>query len=204
MIDITLEKLRRFAPACPVERAEIIGGVLRGEAASYQVETLARLHHFLAQIAHESAGFTRLEEGLSYSAARLMQVWPSRFKTLNEARPYERQPYALAEKVYGDRMGNRAPGDGWRYRGRGLIQITGRENYERFGKIAALPLLDNPGIAADADEATRIALAYWRETGCNLLADVNDIQGITRKINGGLHGVEERAVWLAKARKVFR
>lgn len=201
---ITLERLRRFAPACPVERAEIIGGVLRGEAETYQVSTPARLHHFLAQVGHESAGFTRLEENLSYTAARLMQVWPSRFKTLNDARPFERQPYALAEKVYGERMGNCAPGDGYRYRGRGLIQITGRNNYERFGRISGLALLENPGLAADADDATRIALAYWRAEGCNLMADADDLEGITRKINGGLNGIEDRAAWLAKARKAFR
>lgn len=203
---ITLERLRAFAPSCPLARAEIIGGVLKDEGAAYGVSTLPRLHHFLAQVAHESGGFTKLEEDLSYSAPRLMAVWPKRFPTISIARGYERQPYALAEKVYGNRLdlGNSKPGEGWKYRGRGLIGITGKANYEEHEKASGLPLVENPALASEPDEATRIALAYWRSRGCNMLADADDLEGVTRRVNGGRNGLEDRARWLAKARKAFR
>lgn len=201
---ITLERVRQFAPGCPLARAEIIGGVLAAECEDYGVSTPLRLHHFLAQIAHESAGFRRLEENLSYSAERLMQVWPRRFPTKADAQVCAGRPFALAEKAYGNRLGNVRPGDGWKYRGRGLIQLTGRENYAEAAKWSGLPLEDNPGLAAEPDDAARIALAFWRTNGLNLIADQDDIAAVTRVINGGTHGLEDRAAWLAKARKVFR
>lgn len=201
---ITLERMRQFAPGCPLARIEVIGGVLQHEAETYAVSTPLRLHHFLAQVAHESAGFRSLEENLSYSADRLMQVWPRRFPTMELAERCAGRPFALAEKAYGGRLGNRLPGDGYKYRGRGLIQLTGRENYAEAAKWSGLALEDNPGLASEPDDATRIALAYWRQNGLNLLADQDDLEAVTRLINGGTTGLEDRAVWLAKARRVFR
>lgn len=98
------------------------------------IDTPARVAHFLAQVGVESGGLARVEENLSYSAERLMTVWPSRFKTLAAAQAYARNPEALANKVYGGRMGSTQPGDGWRYRGRGLKQLTGRNNYKEYAE----------------------------------------------------------------------
>ena len=200
---LTLDRFRAFAPTPQRDRLQIILDVLKDEAPRYEINTPARLHHFLAQVANESGGFARLEESLSYSAERLMVVWPHRFPTLEAAKPFERNAYALAEKVYGGRMGNTAPGEAWKYRGRGLMQLTGKNNYAAAQDTSGLELVDHPELAADADDATRIAMAFWKSHGCNQLADADDLKGITLKVNGGTVGLAERAAWLAKARKVF-
>jgi len=200
VVEISREALGRLAPSCLPARVTAIAETLAAEAARHGVSTPLRLQHFLAQVAHESAGFTRLEEGLSYSAERLMRVWPQRFPTLASAKPFERRPFALAERVYGGRLGNRAPGDGWTFRGRGLIQITGRETYAAMAARTGLALETRPSLAAQPAEATRIALAFWRWKGCDAAADADDLSAVTRRINGGLTGLEDRAAWLVRAR----
>lgn len=201
---VTPERLIALAPGCMAERAEPIAAVIAAEGEVFGLDTPNRLAHFLAQVAHESAGFTRLEENLSYSAERLTRVWPTRFPTLAAAQPFARRPFALAERVYGGRLGNRAPGDGWTYRGRGLIQITGRENYATLGQRTGLPLVAKPGMAAQPAEATRIALSFWRWKGCGAPADNDDLEGVTRRINGHLTGLEDRAEWFARAKEILR
>ncbi len=204
MAEVSRQALERLAPSCPSARLAAIAEVLAAEAGRHGVSTPVRMQHFLAQVAHESAGFTRLEEGLSYSAERLMRVWPQRFPTPASAKPFERRPFALAERVYGGRLGNRAPGDGWTYRGRGLIQITGRETYGAMAARIGLPLETRPSLAALPAEATRIALAFWQWKGCDAAADADDLAAVTRRINGGLMGLEDRAAWLARARAALR
>ena len=103
-----------------------------------------RLAHFLAQVLHESGGLTLTVESLRYSAVRMTQVWPSRFATVASARPYVGNPEKLANNVYGGRLGNNLPGDGWKYIGRGLIQVTGRENYTRIGAALGVDLVADP------------------------------------------------------------
>jgi putative chitinase len=200
---IAAASLQSLAPSCPTTRLTAIAEALSRDAVSFGVSTPLRLAHFLAQVAHESAGFTQLEENLSYSTERLMQVWPSRFPTREAANPFARQPFALAERVYGRRLGNRVAGDGWRYRGRGLIQITGRETYASMALLAGLDLETTPSLATDPANATRIALAFWRWKACDALADANDLIGITRRINGGLTGLDDRTRWLARAKQLF-
>jgi len=159
-----------------------------------------RCHFFLAQLGHESDGLRAREESLSYSAARLMQVWPSRFPSLAEAEPFSRDPEKLAERVYGGRMGNDRPGDGHRFRGRGYIQLTGRDAYRQVGQRAGLDLEERPELAAAPEHALAIACAYWRWKGLNALCDTGDFTGLTRRINGGLTGLRERLGWLERAR----
>jgi putative chitinase len=162
-----------------------------------------RLAHFLAQVCHETGGLTILVENLNYGAQRLLQVWPSRFKTLAAAALYAHTPRALANKVYGGRMGNVEPDDGWKYIGRGLLQITGRDHYRQVGVALGIPLEAQPSLAISPDHSLAIALETWRASGCDGAADADDIVGVTRRINGGLIGLPDRRAWLAKVRAVL-
>jgi putative chitinase len=182
---------------CPQADAAIVAGFLAGlpEAVErFDITTEARLEHFLAQWAQESMGFCKLEESLYYrTPERIAQVWRSRFPTAASARPYARNPKALACKVYNGRMGNR-PGstDGWDYRGRSLPQITGREMYDWIGNEIGVDLVRHPDRALDPALSALIAGAVWSRKGLNPLADADDIVGITRRINGGTHGLADR------------
>jgi len=164
-----------------------------------------RTAHFLAQIAHESDAFQRNKENLSYSTPeRLRAVWPSRFPTLDSAMPFIHNPKGLALHVYGNRMdlGNTEPEDGWNFIGRGLIQMTGRGMYSRIGLLLDAPFVSNPELVNTIHYALPAAAEIWRLKGCNRHADVNDLEGITRRINGGLNGLTSRKVWLDKMRTV--
>ncbi len=169
---------------------------------AYEITTPLRLAHFMAQIHVESAGFTRLVEALGYSAKRLTQVWPSRFPTLASAQPYANNPQALAGKVYDGRMGNK-PGDGWRFIGRSLKMITGRENYTKCAARTGLDLVNNPDLAAEPEHSIHIACDYWGAHCLNALADRDDVQAITLKINGGLIGFADRKAQLARAKALI-
>lgn len=147
---------------------------------------------FRATVAHESAGFTRLEENLNYSAARLRAVWPSRFKTPESAQAIARQPERIANKVYGGRMGNTEPGDGWRYRGRGLFQLTFKANYRACGVALGLDLLADPDLLLQHGPAARSAGWFWATKGCQTLAEEAGFEAVTRRINGGLNGMADR------------
>lgn len=167
---------------------------LRAAMMYYGITTSRRVAGFLGQLSHESMHFRRVEELLGYSAKGLMRTWPSRFPTLAATRGYVYSPEALANKVYASRMGNgdEASGDGWRYRGRGLIQLTGYDNY----KAAETAL----GMAITGDNAYRVALPegaawtaawYWHSRRCNRLADAWNLAALTKAINGGLIGHED-------------
>lgn len=165
--------------------------------AGFGLDTPLRRAHFMAQLAHESAGFKRLVENLNYSAEALLRTWPSRF-TPESAKACARQPEKIANTVYAGRLGNDQPGDGWRYRGRGYIQLTGKANYAEFSQrvFGDDRLVHDPHQAAEPAVAMRIAGAYWVAKGLNTLADLDDLEAITRRINGGLHGLADRRRWL--------
>ncbi len=174
--------------------------------ARWRIDTPTRQAAWLAQVAHESAGFERLVENLNYTRAdRILSTWPSRFADANDAAACVRQPEALANRVYAGRLGNgdRRSGDGWRYRGRGLIQITGRDNYARCSiGLYGYPtrLLNEPDLLAQPGQAAYSAGWYWHAHNLNALADVGDHHAITRAINGGLIGYKDRLAWLDRAR----
>lgn len=170
---------------------------------AYEITTPLRLAHFMAQTHVESCGFTQLVESLNYSAKRLTQVWPRRFPTLAAAAPYANNPEALANKTYGGRMGNKGAGEGWRFIGRGPKMITGRENYAKCAARTGLPLLNNPELAADPEHGIHIACDYWGAHCLNALADKDDIEAVTRKINGGLIGFSDRKVQLKRAKAIL-
>ncbi|NLH81100.1 MAG: glycoside hydrolase family 19 protein [Phyllobacteriaceae bacterium] len=172
--------------------------------------TKLRLVHFLAQVCHETDGLSIRVESMNYSAARLPQVWPSRFRDPAVARKYAHDPKGLAEHVYGGRMGNgpEGSGDGWAFIGHGLLQITGREAYETYGAQLGIPLAGEPDLAFSSDWSLKIAAAEWAASGragatCNELADADDLAGVTRAINGGLVGLSSRREWLRRWKRVY-
>ena len=166
----------------------------------YQIDaTPRRLGAWLATIAHESARLTRTVENLNYSAQGLAQTWPSRYADRSgqptaTAIRIARKPEIIANLTYAGRLGNGSAGsgDGWRYRGRGLIQITGRDNYDRSGDALGLDLILNPERLEEPYYAALSAAEWWARNGCNQLADTGDMAAVTRRVNGGLTGLDDR------------
>lgn len=168
-----------------------------------EINTSLRLCHFLAQIIHESGHFKYKSENLNYSAKALRSVFGKYFKTDAIANEYARKPEKIANRVYANRMGNgdEASGDGWKYRGRGLIQLTGKCNYDACGKAIGLDLLGNPDLLTESAEASVLAACwFWNKNGLNQFADKDDITTITKRINGGTNGLEDRKSNLSKAK----
>lgn len=169
-------------------------------ARRYQIDASPRrLAAWLATIAHESARLTRVVENLNYSAQGLAQTWPSRYADMTGAPnrlalDIARIPPAIANLTYAGRMGNGSAGsgDGWRYRGRGLIQITGRANYAASGAELGLDLIDKPEQLERPYLAAMSAAEWWHRHGCNSLADTGDMAAVTRRVNGGLTGLDDR------------
>lgn len=198
------DELKRIAPLCPdaVAWARHLGTT----AQIYDIlDTEHRLAMWTATIVHESNQLRDLEEDLSYSAQRIVEIWPARFPGIAAARPFARNPERLANRAYANRMGNgpEESGEGWRYRGRGLIQITGRAMYERCGQGLAQPLLEQPNLLLTPELAALSAGWYWTANGCHALADADDMRGVTKIVNGWLNGLEKRLEYLARARHVF-
>lgn len=187
-LGITSDNYGRLVPmlrSVEMADAEAWAVVLAVPMREAAIDTPRRMAAFLANVAHETGGGRRLVENLNYSAERLRAVWPSRFASVQEAEPYARNPEALANKVYGGRMGNVQPGDGWRYRGRGLIQITGRANY------TALGYADRPEWLETREGAAVSACRYWMINGLNATADTGDIEAVRRRVNGGAIGLDD-------------
>lgn len=161
----------------------------------------SELDDFLGQILHESSHLERMEEGLSYSAERLMAVWPKRFPTLEAATPYARNPVALANKVYGGRLGNTGPGDGYKYRGRGLLQVTGYANYAAVAEVLRLDLVGNPDLMAQPKVALLSAIAWWEKNIPDSV--IGDVERESRLVNGGTVGLAERRALTEAAAKAL-
>jgi putative chitinase len=160
---------------------------------------------FIGQCYHESGGFKLLKEGLSYSAERLTKVWPKRFPTLESAQPYARNEKALANMVYANRMGNRDPasGDGARFCGRGCIQLTGSTAYYQAGKALGVDLWADPTIVATPEYAALTAGWFWSTHKCNELAEAGDWVKLTKVINGGTVGLDDRIKHINEALAVL-
>jgi putative chitinase len=171
--------------------------------AKYEINTPLRQAAFIGQCAHESANFKTLEENLDYKPETLMKVWPSRFPDLPTAMKYAHNPQLLANKVYAGRLGNNQENDGWAFHGRGLIRLTGRENYERCGKAISVDLISQPSLLAQPNYAAMSAGWFWNKTGLNILADSKDYDTMTKRINGGLIGLDDRKAKIAKAISVL-
>ena len=171
----------------------------------YSINTLNRQACFIGQCMHESGGFKLLEENLHYSSGALMRTWPSRFPSLDVANQYANNPQKLANKVYGGRMGNgnEESGEGYAYRGRGLIQMTGKEAYANCGSGLGVDLVGDPDRLLDPQYAALSAGWFWGKRGLNDLADTGDYETMTKRINGGVLGLDDRKAKIAKAREIL-
>jgi len=193
---ITAEQFKHLFPRAqdPASWAESMANVFP----TYEIDTPHRIAAFLAQCGHESGGWTVFEENLNYSAQGLNSIFKKYFPTLESAQPYARKPEMIANKIYANRMGNGAPetGDGYKYRGRGPIQLTGKDNYRAFAKEMFEDwenLFENPDwVTSDRDFALMSAIWFWNKNKLNVQADSGDIKLMTKKINGGYIGLEDR------------
>ena len=187
---LKLEKLRGHIPDAVIAQ-------IPDTAAKFQINTPLRLAHFLAQCGHESGGFKVTSENLNYSAKGLMGIFKKYFPTQQLAESYQRQPQKIANKVYASRMdnGNEASGDGFKFRGRGYIQLTGRANYTAFGKAINEDIANNPDVVS-GKYALLSAAWFWSKNGLNRLADGGStdtvVTSITKRVNGGTIGLADR------------
>lgn len=173
--------------------------------------TPLRMIHFFAQVLHETGALTLQFENLDYSAKRLPKIWPARFKPRGPLNPahYAHQPQKLANEVYGGRLGNQAPGDGYLYRGRGMLQLTGKDSYLRATTLLRADAPSAPDLALEPDAVLaaawclHVAVVDWHARGCNQAADADDVAQVTKLINGGAIGLSERIVWTNKTRRVW-
>ena len=171
----------------------------------YDINTPQRIAAFIAQCAHESGGFKFLKENLNYKAESLCRVWPRLFPNIDIARQYAQQPEKIANRAYGSRMGNgpEESGDGWKYCGRGLIQLTGKQNYQNFADSIETPVEDVPEFLATFEGAVQSACWFWEANNLNQFADKGDILTMTKRINGGTLGLEDRKKHYEHAKHVL-
>jgi putative chitinase len=169
----------------------------------YDINNVKRQAAFIGQCAHESGNFKILQENLNYSAEGLMKTWPSRFPNKEIADQYARQPTKIASKVYNGRMGNSSEEEAAKYLGRGLIQLTGKDNYERCGSSIGVDLVGNPDLLLDPQNAALSAGWFWNKHGLNELADAQEHGIITKRINGGTLGLDDRILKTTKALSVL-
>ena len=178
-------------------------GPLEETFVKYDISTPQRQAAFIGQCAHESGNFKTLQENLNYSAEGLMKTWPSRFPTKEFADQYARNPAKIAGKVYNGRLGNTSEEEASKFLGRGLIQLTGKENYANCGTALGLDLVGNPTLLIEPKYAVLSAGWFWNKKGLNSLADASDIEAMTKRINGGLIGLDDRKAKIAKALAVL-
>ena len=168
------------------------------------LDTPARLSAFLAQTGHESGGFKFLEENLNYKPETLCRVWPSHFNEEN-AEEYAHQPQKIANRAYANRMGNgdEESGDGWNYRGRGWLQTTGKKGYEELSDSTQIDFVNNPDAVATPEGSSVSAAVFWEKNNLNLHVDNNDFVGLTKAINGGTIGLEDRMARFEHAMQIL-
>ena len=204
-MSITVEQFKTLFPHVSTAVFEPLNRAMT----RFDINSKVRMAAFLAQIGHESGGLTVFEENLNYTAQGLAKTWPKRFaeggKPNELAQALARKPAAIASVVYANRMGNgdEASGDGWEYRGRGPIQVTGKDGYAAAGSALGISLLTTPELLLDPEYGCLAAARYWHATGCNELADTGQFTAITKKINGGINGLEDRKARWAKAKTVL-
>jgi putative chitinase len=210
-VEVTLDQIAQIAPnARSSYRDAFAAGqeVLDRFAIS---DSPLRVAHFMAQILHESGALTIQFESLNYSVDRLPKVWPKRFQPIGPLDPaaFAHNSEALANEVYGGRMGNVGDGDGFAYRGRGLLQLTGKDSYAEATAILRQSYPDapdftlSPDAVIDTEWCLKVAAAEWNSKGCNEKADQDDINAITRAINGGLIGIAERTEWSKRTKFIW-
>jgi putative chitinase len=204
MITITPRHLSRIGQRNANDITRAIAEAINKYSERYEVTTVARMAMFLANGAAETGGYTSLTENMNYSARRLRQVWPSRFKTDAIAQQYANDPQKLANYVYGGRMGNAGRENaGWLYRGRGFFQSTGYERYAEFERITGVGVIDNPDILGEPDAGVEAAFIFWERKGLAPHADRQDVRRVRYLINGGYTGLDHVQAAHARALQVL-
>lgn len=202
--DFSVQKLSKLIPRNPYVQDwhEALSEILP----EYEINTVPRVAAFLAQTIHESAGFTALKENLNYQAKSLMRVWPRLFPNEQIANKYAHNQPAIANRAYGGRMGNgpEDSGDGWKFCGRGLIQLTGRNNYQAFADSLEIDIEEVPEYLSTFEGAVQSACWFWETNNLNQWADKNDMLTLTKRINGGTLGIEDRIKHYAHALEVLK
>lgn len=187
------EQFKKIFPLC--KNHETLVSAMNTLLPKYQITTKIRIASFLAQCGHESGGWRVFSENLNYSSEALLKVFGKYFKNLQATKVYARNPTKIANLVYANRMGNGdySSGDGWKYRGRGPIQLTGKYNYTAFSTDSGIDVVSSPDLLSD-DPSTALlsALWFWEKNKLNALSDTGDIMAVTKKINGGYNGLEDR------------
>ena len=205
MNEITVDDLVN-GKICDSATAEQYVDALNAACEQFGIDTPERQAGFLAQCAHESGHFKLLNEGLNYGAKGLLAIFGKYFNAETAAQ-YERKPEAIANRVYANRNGNgdEASGDGFKYHGRGLIQLTFKNNYAEFGRAIGREqdMIDQPELVATPPYAALSAAWFWSTHGINALADAGDVEGMTRKVNGGLNGIDDRKAIYASISSVM-
>jgi len=198
---IALVQLQKIFPKTTAETLSQYVEPLIKVFKTYEINTPLRQAHFLAQVGHESGGFNFTKENLNYSADALLKVFPKYFNPDNAA-SHARNPQMIANRVYANRMGNGdvASNDGFTYRGRGLIQLTGKTNYTAFGKAVGLDIAKVVPYLETPEGAAMSAGWFWDTNKLNAKADTDNIQSVTKTINGGTHGIDDRMAILARAK----
>ena len=201
--DFTTSQLAQIIPGNP--HVDHWYGALNLLLPDYEIDTPQRVAAFLAQCAHESGSFKFLKENLNYRAVTLRKVFPKYFPDDAMAEAYAMQPEKIANRVYASRMGNgdEASGDGFRYCGRGLIQLTGKNNYTAFANSIDTPVEEIPEFLSTFEGAVQSACWFWETNNLNVQADAGDIKTMTKKINGGFIGLEDRVKHYEHALHVF-
>ena len=191
-MELSLQQLKQLLPKNPY--VDHWHEALEQLLPDYDINTPQRIAAFVAQCAHESGGFVALKENLNYKAATLRKIFPKYFPDDATAAKFAGKQEAIANKVYASRMGNgpEASGDGFRYCGRGLIQLTGKNNYQAFADSLEMDVEDVPEYLATFEGAAQSACWFWESNNLNRFADKGDIKGLTKAINGGYIGLEDR------------
>ena len=213
---ITTAQIRRIMPKAKNENVKAFVDAFNKYSEQFEINTKMRVCHLLGQLAHESSELNAAEENLNYSADGLRRTFPKYFPTTALANAYARQPQKIANRVYANRMGNgnESSGDGWKYRGRGLIQLTGRSNVKAYMNSGYCNgnVLEHPEWLAQYPGALKSAMWFWKANGLSDLADHDDgskitgdkiCEQITRRINGGINGLAQRQYYTRMAKKVL-
>ena len=204
---ITGAKIHILAPYIDPAKCALYGSALEASRAMGELNTGLRVSHFMAQCAHETWGFRHLTESLFYTdATHLLHTFPHEIKSMADAAKLIAQgPGAIANRVYADRMGNgdEESGDGYKYRGRGFIGLTGKYEYRHVGQMIGMDLVDHPELLEDPVQAALAAAKYWLAEGCNSPADEDNCAGVTGKINPAMEGLADRQAWLVNCKKLW-
>lgn len=205
-MQITIEQIKKIAPGAPDKAAGEFVDTFNKWSDKFGITTPLRAAHFISQCIHECAELKAFEENLNYSEKGLLKVFPKYFNAAT-AKQYARKPEKIANRVYANRMGNgnESSGDGWKYKGRGAIGLTGRSNYLAYSTSGFCigDIIAHPEWLAKSPGCYKSAMWFWWKNGLNTIADTEDVNSVTKRVNGGYNGLDSRKKYLTRAKEVL-